>query len=366
MKESRDRRGLAQREATTVFIVDDSPTARALLRTILEADGSIRVVGEAAEGETAVVQIARVRPDVVLMDVVMPVQDGLETTRIVMSQNPRPILLVSDLVEVDAELNFRGLQAGALDIMGKPSVDLLDNEREAHRFRRRVRTLAGVPLVTRRHKAPVPRPVLESSPRVPSLFPEEIDLIVIGASTGGPPALHVLLRSIDPSAATPILLVQHMSERFIEGMVRWLDREVDREVRLAEEGTTPRPHTVYVAPDGGHMILRRSGVIGFDDAPPIGSHRPSVDALFHSIATHSICRRTIGVLLTGMGEDGANGLLEMKRGGAWTISQDQKSSVVYGMPKAARDLDASREILPLDQIGPRISQITTQASRSLR
>lgn len=335
-----------------VFLVDDSLLARASLRLLLARVPGIQVVGEAASGDEALRRVPIANPDVVLMDMVMPGMDGLETTRRLMASHPRPILIVSDLVGRDANLNFDALAAGALDLVRKPSADERDHPEWMEAFARRIRLLASVPVVTRRSaRSQVHEP---SAPKQPARRPAPRSgrLVVLGASTGGPIALHRLLELVGRPLGCPVLIVQHMTVGFTAGMARWLGEALRAPVELATHGTVPLAGTVYLAPDGAHLALR-AGVLRLE-SPSAGGHCPSVDVLFESVARSDLAEHTVAALLTGMGSDGARGLLALRHAGAWTIAQDATTSVVYGMPRAASELGAACEVLPLERIAHRI------------
>lgn len=337
-----------------VHIVDDSRTSRLLLRRLLEIEPGFVVVGESDNGKAAIEAIGALRPDVVLMDVVMPVMDGFTATRALMAERPLPILLVSDLVGRGADLNFEALQAGALDIIGKPSAEDLADPFRRGRLRRKIATLAEVPVVTRRVRsspaqAEVPAPV-ESGILSPLLSRQVPNMVCMGASTGGPPALVEVLARARHHLPAPVLLVQHIAPGFTVGFVRWLADTTGLDVGVAESGMEPRRGQVLVAPDGRHMELL-DGRIVLSDGPARRGHRPSVDTMFESVARSPLAPRSLAVLLTGMGQDGAAGLLALRQAGAWTIAQDETTSVVWGMPRVAAELGAARQVLPLQSIG---------------
>lgn len=325
-----------------VFLVDDSAVARHGLRRLLNHDDGIEVVGEAADGQAALRQVPRVNPDIVLMDVVMPGLDGLETTRELMARHARPVVLVSELVGRDADLNFRALEAGALDILGKPSACEIRDPLVARRWSRQVQMLAGVPVITRRRQVEVP-------PKASAKRPRKADLVCLGASTGGPPALHKILKALPQNPPWPVVVVQHITAGFTGGMARWLADVTGHQVELVERSTRFLPGTIYVAPDHQHLELRGQRLVPSGNEPRLG-HRPSIDVLFETAAMSKLAPRTVAVLLTGMGEDGARGLAALRRAGAWTVAQDEGSCVVYGMPRVAVDIDAACEVLSIEEI----------------
>jgi two-component system, chemotaxis family, protein-glutamate methylesterase/glutaminase len=330
------------------------------------ASGNFEIVGEAEDGKRAVEQIPRARPQVVLMDVMMPRMNGIEATRVIMSQLPVPVILVSDLVGHDSQLNFKALEAGALDLMRKPSGAQLSDPAFVSRFIRSVRMWSEVPLVTRRsllsHAAPL-SPAPSVLPQAPLKSPGDrrFDMVCIGTSTGGPPALARMLTDIGPKAPWPIVMVQHIAPDFIEGMARWLAETTGIPTSVANEGEVVMPGRAYLAPDHHHLTLRGQ-TVRLDTSPQRRGHRPSVDALFESVALSGWASRTLAVLLTGMGEDGADGLRRIRAAGGWTIAQDAATSVVFGMPRVAAEIGAACEVLPLPQIGGRLRELGTRVA----
>lgn len=351
--------------AKRVIIVDDSATGRLVLRKLLAGDPRVEVVGEAPNGRAGVQLVNRMQPDIVVMDVVMPVLGGIEATAEMMASSPRPVLLISELVGKDAKLNFRALQSGALDLSRKPTVAALEDPAAKDRFIRQVLLLAEVPVVTRHRverkpaaAAAVQTPSAPAAgkpePRKPwPKVTRDVEIVLVGASTGGPPALLNILTALGAAAPWPVLIAQHMSPGFLEGMARWLSSSCAVPVEMGRAGVVPEPGKAYLAPDGAHLEYR-AGTLRLDYRPPERGNLPSINYLFESVARDIVAPRAAAVLLTGMGEDGARGLLALREAGAWTAAQDQASSVVYGMPKAARDMGAACEILPLDEVGARL------------
>ncbi len=353
--------------AVRVFIVDDSASSRLLLRRLVASDPRLEVCGEAGDGRQALERVAASGADIVLMDIVMHVLDGLAATQELMRRTPKPVLVVSDLVGRDAHLNFRALEAGALDLVGKPTADELGSEAERERLCRKIRVLAEVPVV-RRWSPPAARADARRPTSGPASAVEAVGtgtggygLLCVGASTGGPPALRELLKGVGPRPPWPILVVQHMSPGFIGGMARWLGEVTGLKVEVGSDGRQPCPGEVFLAPDHAHLELRADGALGLSFADPVGGHRPAVDALFDSVARSGFAPRTIAALLTGMGSDGAAGLKRLREAGGWSIAQDAATSVVYGMPCVAWETGAACEELPLSLIGPRARALTRGA-----
>lgn len=343
---------------TKVLIVDDSPMMRRLLAEIVNTAGDMRVVGTAADPIAAHEMIKTLDPDVLTLDVEMPKMDGLEFLRRLMRFRPLPVVMVSAFTRRDSEQALKALELGAVDYVAKPGpglqpagADFAGELREKIRSARACRVAASIRSAAERQP---PSPPVMAAAR-PGWRPAPEDLIVIGASTGGTEALKDVLTAL-PENTPGILIVQHMPQTFTGSFARRLDSLCRIRVREAGHGEPVRPGTAYVAPGHSHLLVRKSGA-GYQTelsrAEPVNRHRPSVDVLFRSAAAVA-GRHAVGVILTGMGKDGAAGMLEMKRAGAWNIAQDQASCVVYGMPREAVALRAVDEILPLGEIGARL------------
>lgn len=334
-----------------ILIAEDSNVVGLLLKTIFEQESDMEVVGQAMNGLDAVRMALELKPDIVTMDIRMPVMDGFEATREIMTHIPLPIVVISTSIN-DAELqtSFRAIEEGALAVIEKPvgfsHPDFEANRRELVRV---VRAMSGIKVVTRARAEPAPADAWQPPELVLGDYPE---VIAIGSSTGGPQALLSVLKGLSRNFPVPIVITQHMSKGFVGGLVTWLQAHIALKICLAENFMKLTPGTVYLAPDDCHMqVERRMGglVIRLDDGPPVHGARPSVTQLFRSVAkvTHG---QGIGVLMTGMGEDGADGLLAMKRAGCHTVVQDNASAVVYGMPGAALALDAVVEVVRLGRL----------------
>lgn len=339
-----------------VLVVDDSPTYRYLIRSVLESDPEIQVVGEAANGEEALQQVERLDPDLVTMDIRMPKMDGYQAIRHIMAEFPRPVIVLTTTAsDIELGTSYRAIESGALMVLRKPH-NLPDTDPEARRLIDTVKALAEVKVVRRRWhmheragRAPTPRP------RFPAAA-KDVRLVAMGASTGGPPALQVVLQALPADLPVPVTVVQHISQGFVHGLARWLDSTTPLTVQVATQGELLQPGVVYLAPDNYHLLVPQNNVAFLSTSPPVDGHRPSVTALFESIA-ESYGPHAVGVLLTGMGQDGARGLQRMHDAGAHTIAQDEATSVVFGMPKEAIALGAADEVLPLEHIGPRLAQL---------
>lgn len=326
-----------------ILVADDSSLARDVLVEVINDEEGMMVAGVATTGRETVRKVAELKPHLVTMDLLMPDMDGVEATRQIMAQTPVPIVLVSSAVgPVLGTTHFDALSVGAVDVIEKPDLARLrSDDAFRRRFLERLRGMSQVVTVTRRGgRAASSRPPTRerTTPLTfsssPERLPSSVRLIVVGASTGGPPAVAETLSKLDPGTAPPVIVVQHMAAGFIAGFAEWLDRHTAAQVRLATNGERLLAGRVYVAPDEHHVEVTAFGRLLVCKAPPVRFHRPSVDVLFEATAT-CYGKDALGVLLTGMGDDGARGLESMRRKGAFTIAQDEQSSIVYGMPGSA-------------------------------
>lgn len=336
-----------QTKPIRVLVIDDSPIALRTIQKILESDPAIQVVGTARNGRDGLEQVARLKPHVVCTDLYMPVMDGLEFTREVMQRYPCPILVVSVGVRADDPRNvFDLLAAGAVDVFPKPSSGLDPADRElAFKLIEKVRLLSGVVVFSRRARAVSAAPF---TPR-PSVKPRSVKIVAIGASTGGPQALMEILPRLPPEYPVPVVCVQHIAVGFLDGLVTWLNAHCAIHVRTAEPGALPMAGTVYFPPEQHQLEVDSNGCFACSPAQYNGQ-LPSVDVTFRSLA-RGFGSGAVGVLLTGMGKDGAEGLKEIAAAGGHTIVQDEATSLVYGMPGAAVAIGAAQEVLPLQDIG---------------
>lgn len=332
-----------------VLIAEDSPTIRYHLTQMIEETPGFTVIGQAHNGEEAVTMAVELRPDVISMDVRMPRMDGFEATRRIMAQAPTPVVIVSSLVEQDIELSFHALEAGALAVVEKPPDR--QNPLFAEKYRQLTRTLSAMARVSvvRRGttKPPSGKEVVEV--KTVSNIPE---LLAVGASAGGPSALSRLLAVFPPDFPIPIAVVQHIPHEFIPGLARWLNKVTPLDVRVAEDGNAFEPGVVNLSPGTAHMrVARKDDKLVAVLDPEQGGYRyhPSVDVLFESVA-ETCSDRAIGLILTGMGNDGMEGLAKMKEAGARTFAQDRASSTVFGMPGAAIERGAVQKVLALADI----------------
>ena len=365
------------RDAIRVLVVDDSPTARELLVSLFQAAEGMEVIGIAANGKEAVRLAKGLCPDVVSMDVRMPVMDGLEATRRIMREAATPIVIVTNsTMRADMDLTFEALHAGALTIVRKPGLadpDTCDKVVQA------VRLMSEVPVVHHRRRGEQrsrenirsSRPdqaavrVSRDEPAEPSSSEawflraeicQRVQRIGIAASTGGPGALARILESLPGTFRVPVLVVQHITRDFSLGLAEWLDGVTRLRVRLAGHGEVPLPGTVLLAPDDYHMQVSSAGVVELSKEPPYKGVRPSANYLFDSLA-RAYGPRAMGIVLTGMGDDGAEGLAALHEAGGVTLAQDKASCVVYGMPHEAVARKAVDRILPPDQIAKALGQL---------
>lgn len=358
-------------EPITVLVVDDSPIAITVLKRMLSAAPDIQVVGTARNGEEALTQVAALRPAVICTDYHMPVMDGLEFTRRVMDRYPTPILCVSTSVRAEDKLTvFKLLEAGAVDVFPKPEGGLNASAASVQReLIQKVRVLAGVRVFRRRTKhgptsSPLPpsrsvaSPTLQTTDTMPALrfrtTPAEI--VAIGASTGGPQILGEILRALPATFPVPVLCVQHISQGFLRGLVNYLDERCSLHVRVTRSGEPARPGTVYFPEENTHLEVTPERTLLSTRKPRYDSLRPAVHVTFLSVAA-CYGAAGVGVLLTGMGKDGAEGLLSIARAGGTTIAQEEKSCTVFGMPGEAIKLGAAQHILPPAEIASRLIQL---------
>ncbi len=339
-----------------VMIVEDSAVVRQLLAHIIARDPRLALAASVASAEEALSALPRVRPDVISMDIRLPGMDGLAATRRIMAECPTPIVVIADAVEDETlRISMNALRMGALTVVEKPvGTTSAGYEALADHICTQLFIMSEVPVIRRRELAvrPSPEPPESEAPsglRRPSV-------IGIAASTGGPQALARLLGALPATFPVPILLVQHMGAPFLEGFASWLDGLVPLKVALANDGEAPQPGHVHVAPGGRHLMLGPDRLLRLGTQPPVDGQRPAATELFRSMA-ESCGGSGLGVLLTGMGEDGARGLVALRRQGGMTITEDESTAVVYGMPAAAVRLGGSSLSLPLHLIAPRLLRL---------
>ncbi|WP_433825201.1 chemotaxis-specific protein-glutamate methyltransferase CheB [Actinoplanes sp. CA-015351] len=353
-----------------VLIVEDSITMRHHLREALAPDPDLQVVGEAGDGEHAVELAGRLRPDVITMDMMLPGISGLAATEHIMAEHPIPILVVSSADRQELFSTYNALAAGAVDVLEKPRGDDSDAD-WGHRLRSTLRIVSRIRVIThprarlgaRARTAPETQP--PPPPPVAPIASPALSVVAVGASTGGPGALTELLRELPPNFATPVLVVQHIaaSEQFAVAFSDWLGGQTGRNVRYATDGTPVSRvgGQVLLAPPDRHLYVRDK-LLRLSDGPPRHSCRPAVDVLFESVAAE-FGPTAAGCLLTGMGRDGAAGLLQMRGKGAVTFAQDEGSCIVYGMPREAALLGAAGYVLPPGRMAARLAELHPAAAR---
>jgi two-component system, chemotaxis family, response regulator WspF len=331
-----------------IAIVNDLPMATEVLRRILALSSKYQIPWVAKNGREAVDLCMKDRPDLILMDVMMPVMDGVEATRRIMQNCPCPILVVSAHND-DSSKIFEAMGAGALDATPLPTFGFQQNPGGPGQLMAKIDSM--VQLYGRDNGRDIMDTVHLTKPPQTSHR-----LVAIGASAGGPAALAAILKQLPADFRVPIIIVQHISEEFTAGLIDWLHSQTSLTVRAAREGVVPAPGEALVAATNNHLVFTSPTTLGYSPQPTDCIHKPSIDVFFKSVAQRWTGSAT-GVLLTGMGRDGAAGLKMMRNRGYLTIAQDQASSVVYGMPKAAMTMDAATEILPLDRVPARLTRL---------
>ncbi len=347
-----------------VLIIDDSALVRRMLTEMLHEDAGIEVVGHAQDPLVARDKIKQLNPDVLTLDVEMPRMDGLTFLANLMRLRPMPVVMVSSLTERGAEITLKALELGAVDFVSKPKVDLAHTLADYQaEIIAKIKTAAGAKV---RQLEERPKPAPAAMPHIdpkysadavlarkdaPSHFRTTDRIIAIGASTGGTEAIKEVLMAM-PADAPAIVISQHIPEAFSGPFARRMDTVSAMTVFEAQDGQQIVTGHVYIAPGNKHLLVTRDGaryVCRLNDGPPVNRHRPSVDVMFRSVA-QNVGPNAVGAILTGMGDDGARGLLEMQQAGSYTVAQDEKTSVVWGMPGEAVKLGAARDILPLARI----------------
>lgn len=330
-----------------IAIVNDMKMTTEMLRRIVNSLPSHQLAWVAYDGKEAVEKCARDRPDLILMDLIMPVMDGVEATRIIMHESPCAILIVTATVSGNASKVFEAMGFGALDVVKTPSMSeetKVVDSRELLTKIERIGMLIGKPAKIASEQEAFPK----------ALHPP---LLLIGTSTGGPKALVELLSHLTSHPPFAMVIIQHVDEQFSEGLAQWLTKETGITVKIAEEGMQPQEGIALLAGRNDHLMMKKGGGLFYTEDPVDNPYRPSVDVFFTSVATHWPKKATdkgLALLLTGMGADGAKGMKALRDAGWSTIAQDEESSVVFGMPKAAIAIGAAGEVLPLSEIAPAV------------
>lgn len=337
-----------------VLLVDDSPLVLTILKRMLSSSPDIEVVGTARHGQEALNLIPRLQPAVVCTDLYMPVMDGLQLTREIMARYPRPILVVSVSVDDGSSHVFSLLEAGALDVFSKPRHGFDANSADfAADLAQKIKILAGVRVF---RKSP-PLPAAATPPRRLPAFKIEapVRLVVMGASTGGPQALRTILTGLPANFPCPVICVQHISDGFLPGLVEWLASGCRLELTIAQPGHRPAPGVVYFPREGTHLTFDHQGRFVTSLEAPVDGHRPSITLTMRS-AAQCYDHGVVGVLLSGMGKDGADGLQAIARAGGITIAQDEATCVVFGMPRQAIELGATQFVMSLEEVADTLSK----------
>ncbi len=354
-----------------VLCVDDSALIRSLMTEIINGQPDMMVCATAPDPLVARELIKQHNPDVLTLDVEMPRMDGLDFLEKLMRLRPMPVVMVSSLTERGSEITLRALELGAVDFVTKPRVGIRDGMLDyAEKLADKIRAASRA----RVRQTPQPQAAVRAAgghpaaPMVNNPLVSTEKLIIIGASTGGTEAIREVLTPLPPDAPA-VLIAQHMPPGFTKSFAQRLNGLCRIAVKEAEHGERVLPGHAYIAPGHAHLLLARSGanyIAQLSDEPPVNRHRPSVDVLFRSAATHA-GKNALGVILTGMGRDGAAGLLEMKRAGAHTFAQDEASCIVFGMPREAIALGAADEVAPLAEMSRRVmARLATMGDRVQR
>ncbi|BAQ66041.1 chemotaxis-specific protein-glutamate methyltransferase CheB [Geminocystis sp. NIES-3709] len=350
-----------------VLLVEDSPVAVTILKRMINSANDMSLVGTARTGVEALELIPKVKPDVICTDLMMPKMNGLELTRAIMASNPKPILVISACVQDEDKNNvFQLLDAGAVDVFPKPRTgNIEDYELITEKLLTKIRVLSGVKVFTKRSKNTSPiltnngipvKTNLENTNTTSSSFVKGIKVVAIASSTGGPQAFQEVLSQFPANFPVPILCVQHISSGFLDGFINWLKQYCNLPVVVARTGEIPQKSNIYFPPERQHLQLDAQGRFYCVEGVAVDGHCPSATVLFQNVARY-YGSASLGVLMTGMGRDGALGLLTLKQKGAYTIAQDEATSVVFGMPQEAIRLGASKIVLPLPNIAGKIMEL---------
>jgi two-component system response regulator WspF len=327
-----------------VAIVNDMPLAVEGLKRAIQKNGRHKIAWIARNGKEAVDQCTRLIPDLILMDLVMPGMNGVEATSQIMKATPCPILIVTASVNQHSAMVFEAMGNGALDAVNTPLLAGKQAQDGREALLHKISTIGVLTGVSRRIVPGTPLPMAKAF-----WFSKKKTLLAIGASSGGPQALAVLLRNLPETFSMSVIVVQHVDMQFAQGLADWLDQQTALPVRIALDGDCPKPGEILVAGSNDHLVMDDKGLLRYQTEPEDMPYRPSVDVFWKSLLKHWNGPLT-AVLLTGMGKDGAQGMLELRKNGAHTIAQDEASCAVYGMPKAAASLGAAAEVCSIDDM----------------
>lgn len=347
-----------------LLIVDDSETEIQLLKHIFSFNKEISIVGIAKNGKECIHLVNTLKPDIITMDIQMPIMDGLEATKIIMSTHPTPIIVISSYLQSkEIDLTFRALEAGALSVLPKPThISSPQFDTEMQTIISTVKNLSEIKVIKRRFPTKSGLSKHTSPSLIPSIPSANYEIIAIGSSVGGPQALKAILSKLPFNFPIPIIIVQHMTPGFIDGFVSWLNTNISLNAMVASNYQILTGGNVYFAPDHCHLQISRIDntlMTHLHQSQPISGFCPSVTALFDSVARISKAN-AVGVLLTGMGTDGAEGLLAMRKAKSHTITQDKESAVVFGMAGVAAEMGAVDKVVALDQIAEYLLSLTSK------
>jgi chemotaxis response regulator CheB len=332
-----------------IAIVNDIPMAVEALRRAVSVEPRHEVIWVAKDGVEALAHAARRRPDLILMDLIMPTMNGVEATRRIMSAQPCPILVVTANVGSNAGLVFEAMARGALDAIDTPYFETGDLRKDTAALLRKIDNIEQRVAQDRAVR-------LDDPAQAMSACVAPVGLVAIGASAGGPGALITVLAGLPKKFRAALVIVQHVDDMFLAGMAEWLNQHSAIPVRLASEGDRLEAGVALLAGAGGHLVLRSPNQLGYTSEPRESIYKPSIDVFFRSVC-RQLRGNAVGIVLTGMGSDGALGLKSLRDKGHYTIAQDQASSTVYGMPKAAVSLGAAVDILPVQAIAPKLASV---------
>ncbi len=338
------------------LVVDDSPFARELIMDILATDKELKVVGEAANGIEATQKVRDLKPDIVTIDIEMPLMNGIDAIEQIMAANPVPILVVT--TRGDAKTAYDAISRGALDLVMKPDV----SREGARDFIDKIKLLSRIKVITHIGRRSMRQ--VKHTEKFSFVGGEKDRVVAIAASTGGPEALSIILSALPAGFPCPIVIAQHIADGFVAGMAEWLGKLSKLNIKSPAEGEPLLPGAVYIAPSEKHMEITDAKTVTFAERQEKDIYHPSCDRLLFSVA-RVFGSRGIGVILTGMGSDGVRGMDKIKKAGGTTIAQDQKTSVVFGMPKIAIESGCIDKVLPIEEITGEIVRIISRAAAEL-